>query len=404
MPGELQCPVPSKHTVIIVCSAYPEAGAKMLEVVRANAGKGKRYLSNFEPREDLGVFYARKVNALFYRSDTNNTTVIFTDKMDVKQFHVLQMLLPKYMPDLFKENPLTEKETALLKSLGNKSAVEYETLIAEYAKDLDIRAEIIRTKLAGFETAFERVRIDEVKTELNSLQNDYENCLSTIRELNKNIEEKRYVLAGLECALYNSADSGLIGYFMCNKNLSVIKVTGTAIEFVSHGYADIYDREAFDKYADNLDGFLYNGINPAVTKAQMQKLYNAIFAENKYKLRLCAAFTADMKNGLRAFQYYNFPLETKDYLPNPHIQNYGCVGSYAVRFQEYVNQKDYIGAIDQATVSGRNLNFYDSTVMSTFAKNLSGATVRCIEKSDGSLMTPIEAIRELEEDDQCQDR
>lgn len=390
------------HNIFIIYTTDSETGKKMLELLRANAGTGKRYLSRYALCEDLRIFYARKLNALFYRNDVDKSTVIFTDKLELKHFHALQMMIPKYLPSLFKDNPLNETETALLKSTGNKSASEYELLIEETVKNLDIRAEIIRTKLAGFETSFERIKLDEIKNEIYVYESSYENQLSIMRELAVKIQDRRYTLAGLESAINeHSDDSELMEYFMCNKNLSIIRVNGTAIEFVINGYADIYDADAFELYVGNHGGYMYNKINPTVTKPQMERLYKAIFNERKFKLRLCAAYTADMRTGLRALKQYMFPSESRTYLPNPHIQHFGCIGSYAGRFQEYMRKRDYIGAIDQAVVSARNLNFYDSTVISTFAGELSRTSISCIEKQDGTLLTPLEAIKETEEP--CQD-
>ena len=63
----IQTPHLSSHTISIVyINNSIEAGKKMLEIVRVNAGTGKRYLSNYNRREDLRVFYARKFGALFY--------------------------------------------------------------------------------------------------------------------------------------------------------------------------------------------------------------------------------------------------------------------------------------------------------------------------------------------------
>ena len=397
IPDGVKYPVDSQCNIFIIYNSLsPDAGAKMLEIIKANAGTGKRYMGNYSRQEDLRVFYARKLNALFY-SDNNRNTVIFTDKLELKHFHVLQMMLPKYLPSLFKNNPLTEAETELLKSLGNTSVVEYETLIETFSKDIDIRSEIIRTKLAGFETAFERIRINEIADEIDCYQRDYDNYISMMRDVSNKIQERKYIIAGLECAINeHSGDSQLMEYFMCNKNLSIIKVTGTGIEFVAHGYADVYDVDAFEQYVGNHKGYLYSGLNSAVTKSQMEKLYRAIFSENRYKLRICAAYTADMRTGLRAFQHYCFPPESRSHLPNPHIQTFGCIGTYAGRFQEYMQKRDYVGAIDQSVVSSRNLNFYDSTVMSAFAKDLSYTVIKCIEKPDGTLLTPLELIKELE--------
>ena len=392
------------HSITIIHMMQPDSGAKMLEIVKANAGQGKRYLDNYNRRDDLHVFYARKVKALFYTDDTERNTIIFVEKMELKHFHALQMMIPKYLPLLFTDS-LTETDTALLKSCGNKSAVEYETLIESFAKDIDIREEIIRIKLAGFETVFERVRADEIRAQIKWHQEDYDNLLSKLRDASHKVQECKYMLAGLESVIdRQSEDWELMEYFMCNKNLTIIKVVGTTIEFIAHGYADIYDADAFEQYAGNLDGYMYNHLHPSVSKSQMQKLYRAIFDECKYKLRICAAYIADMRTGLRGISSYLFPPESRTYLHNPHIQFHGCIGSYAGRFQEYMQKRDYVGAIDQAVVSARNLNFYDSTVMNTFAKELSRTTTSCIEKPDGTLLTPREAILELEGGgDECQD-
>lgn len=392
------------HSICIIYPLEAGAGAAMLEVVKSNAGKGNRYLSDYTRRDDLQVFYARKAKALFYTNDSGRNTVIFAEKLELKQFHVLQMMLPKYLPSLFREHPLNEKEIALLKSTGNKSAVEFETLLDLFAKDLDIRAEIIRNKLSSFETAFERAKIENLQSEINSYQSSYEYYLSMMRDMANKIQESKYTLAGLEFAISeHSGDSELMEYFMCNKNLSLSKVRGTAIEFVAHGYADVYDEDAFERYVGNHGGSLYHYLSVSITKSQMEKLYRAIFSERKYKLRLCAAYRADICNGLQPIKNHVFPTESQTYLPNPHIQNHGCTGSYAGRFQEYMQRRDYVGAIEQTIVSARNLNFHDSVIIRTFARELSHSTINCIERPDGTLLTPQEAIIELEGNTSCQD-
>ena len=393
------------YSISIISASSPDAGEAMLEKIRANAGTGKRYMSDYIRHDDLQVFFGKRVNALFYRHTNERNIIIFVDKQELKQFHALQMMIPKYLPSLFADNPLTEKETELLKSTGNKSAGAYEMLIEEFAKHLDLRVEIIRSKLAGFETVFERVRVDELKKEISRYESDYSNYLSYLRELTEKIQNCQYTLMGLECSIgEHSGDSELMEYFMCNKNLSIVSVNGTVIEFISHGYADVYDEDAFDQYVSNHNGFMYNNLNSSVTKPQMEMLYRSIFGDQKYKLRMCAAYSAGMNNGLLAKSRFTYPVESQTYLPNPHIQFHGCIGGYAGRFQEYMRKRDYVGAIDQAAVSGRNLNFYDSAAISSLARELSGSKLCCIEKPDGSLLTPLEAIHELEGGAVCQDQ
>jgi len=371
----------------------------MMDIIKTNAGIGRRYISDYTRQDDLHVFYGRKTKALFYIDESRRNTIIFTDKLDLKQFHVLQMMIPKYLPSLFADNPLTQMEIELLKSTGNKYAVEYETLIEEFSKDLDIRAEIIRIKLAGFETVFERQKVDALKKEILNYQKDYENYLSLMRDSHNNMQERMYMLAGLENSINKQTeDSELMEYFMCNKNLTIIQVEGTIIKFVAHGYVDVYDEDAFEQYASNHDGYLYRSITPNIMNSEMENLYRAIFSDGIYRLRICAAYLVDMRSGLKALQHFSFPAESQTYFPNTHIQSFGCIGSYEGRFQEYMNKRDYVGAIDQAVVSARNLNFYDSSVMSRFAEDFSRTNIPCLESSDGRLLTPRAAISELEGD------
>jgi hypothetical protein len=112
-----------------------------------------------------------------------------------------------------------------------------------------------------------------------------------------------------------------------------------------------------------------------------------------------------MKNSLTPIRGYTFPPESRDYLPNPHIQRFNCIGGYSGRFAEYMHRHDYVGAIDQAVMSARNLNFHDSTVMESLAYELSHTAIKCVEDKDGTLMTPRQAIKRMEEDAaECQNQ
>jgi len=385
------------YGIHIVYTEKIDTGEKMLEIIEANVGADKQYLSYYNRRDDLRVFFARKINALFYTDIDGMNTIIFTDRLEMKHFHTLQILIPKYLPILFENSSLTEIETSLLKSTGNKSAVEYEMFINELSKGLDIRSDIIRIKLAGFESAYERRQVSEIRRKIFGFQQDYDNYLQALRDIAQKKQTMQYALAGLEGDIIaRKDDSELVEYFLCNKNLSIVSVINTTLKFIAHGYADIYDEEAFNQYVGNHNGYMYSNLSLAITTSQMEKLYRAIFEEGKYKLRICAAFSADMRDGLSPISQYTYPSESSTYLPNPHIQQYGCIGTYAGRFEEYVERKDYVGAIEQAIVSARNLNFYDSSAIAEFARLFSHTSIKCVEKSDGRLLTPSEAVVDLE--------
>jgi len=391
------------YTIYIVYPQDNSCGKQLLDVARFGVGEGKQYFDTYTLQEDLRVFYIRKLDGLFYIG--GNSTMIFLDYLDIRRFHALQMMIPKYLPMLFAGSPLSDKETALLKCLGVRSSDEYERLIEQFALRLDMRGEIIRTRLKGFETVFEQEQACQVKRIIEKYQRDYRTTLDNLRCTLNSIQDQQIILAGLQSRIDcgDREESELMEYFLCNKQLSVIRVKGTELEFVVHGYTDIFDEEAFDIYAGNPSSYLYRGISGNVTKGGMERLYRAIFGGGAYKLRVCAAYRVDMRNSVMPLSDYVFPPESLTYLPNPHIQRFGCIGGYASRFAKYMHNRDYVGAIDQAAVSARNLNFHDSTVMETLAHALSHTAIKCIEDADGNLMTPKEAIKRLEEE-ACQHR
>ncbi|MDL2234134.1 hypothetical protein LJC63_11240 [Ruminococcaceae bacterium OttesenSCG-928-L11] len=373
-------------------------GMQLLESVRSHIGAGKRYLADLTMREDLRVFFIRRLDGLFYTNE--RSAIIFLDHLDIRRFHALQMMIPRYLPTLFESSPLSDEETALLKSLGSRASGEYERLIEQFARRLDMRGEMIRTRLRGFEKSFERERAHQIEEVIARFERDYKSMLEDLRRTANAIQDQQIILAGLRCRMdgEEQGESELMEYFLCNKSLSIIRVAGTELEFVAHGYADVFDEDAFDAYARNHGSALYRSLRSDISKDSMERLYRAIFESGIYKLRVCAAYRADMRNSLTPIREYNFPPESRDYLPNPHIQRYGCIGGYATRFAEYMYNRDYVGAIDQAAVSARNLNFHDSTVMETLAHTLSHTAIRCIEDTTGTLMTPRQAIKKLEEE------
>ena len=394
IPDMLQKSDEKKHTIFII---HSDIGDKLLDLVESTIGAGTSYFSNYTRKDDLRVFYVRKAKSLIYTDDTGRNAIIFASALELKHFHALQMTIALYLPQLFANTPVSEKEMSLLRSTGNKSAAEYEALLEDFAQGIDMRSENIRGKLAGFETSAESTKRAEVQARLEALDIKYKSKQDELREISNEIQDAKILLAGLDSHLeQHPEDSDLINYFICNKNLTVIKTIGTALEFVVHGHVSFFDEAAFEKYGANHTGYMYKGLRNGITPTQMEMLYRSIFSDNRYKLRICAAYTVDVRVGITAMTGYSFPTECSTHLPNPHIQNQGCIGGFAERFQEYILRQDYVGAIEQASVSARNLNLFDSTVMTTFAKQLSGTSKKCIETSSGELLTPLEAIKELE--------
>ena len=370
----------------------------LVDTIKSNKKLFKKIIPELYYRHDIKIYYGRKLNALFYTNEQNTFTLILTDKLKLDIFHALQSMIPKYLPNLFKNTcSLNEDEILLLKSLEGKSEKLYLDFIDQMVKDYKFRDEYIKYQLENFIPSIEEKEYEEIKSNIEVLTNNFENNLQNLRDLNSKIEQSKRLLASfINSSSANEVNDKLIEYVIHHKDITIEYVEGDSICLVVCGYIDSYDIEALEQYMVNYNGFLYTNLNPLITMSQMKTLYKAVFIEEKYKLRICAAYKANMKLGLKAFREYRFSQEFVSYFANPHIHKYGCLGTFSGRFMECLFDKDYIGAFNQIVLSTRNLNFCDSSVMSYFAETFSKTSKRCLESVNGVLLTPIDVIKELE--------
>jgi len=84
-------------------------------------------------------------------------------------------------------------------------------------------------------------------------------------------------------------------------------------------------------------------------------------------------------------------------MPNPHIDQYRCMGNYSATINSLLRDNNYIGALEQCIASCKSLNWGDSTVMAQFIRTMYTGGKRCIELPDGSIVKPLAAIKWLEE-------
>lgn len=125
----------------------------------------------------------------------------------------------------------------------------------------------------------------------------------------------------------------------------------------------------------------------------------AIFVDRKIRLRFCAAYEFDLQGQVTGLNNHEFEQSVfGTYMPNPHIQQYHCLGNYAQQINLFLQQQNYIGAIEQCIASCISLNWNDWTVIEKFLSVLlqdAWGVQRCIELPDGSVVSATDAIEWL---------
>lgn len=376
-----------------------------LELIKSTFG---RIYKGWHRLEKVTDFYRKQFFVLCYINPELKSVAIFSDKLDIRKMHYLQCSIFAFLPWYFNpDEGVSEDEMALINSLREKTSTKYEEAIAKIAERYDFRTAKIRQLLSDFETKYERLECESVRSQIRDV-------ISTINSLNSQIGEylsakndMEIKLLGLEQRIADgSGDSEIMEYFLCNDKLVLFEVTDERMVFAVKSYLTYFDEEMALSAINNKSSYIYRpngrGCNNIIPAEQMEKLMRAIFIDQLLKVRFCAAYEFNLNGSVNAKQHFNFGHEFKDYMPNTHIDGYRCMGNYQQAINQLLMNRDYISAIEQCVASSKSLNFGDSTVMKTFMSALYGISDhrynnKCIELPDGSIVTPKEAVEWIEE-------
>lgn len=361
--------------------------------------------------EKVTVFFRKVFYVLCFINPELKSAIVFTSGMTVREMHYLQCGIVTFLPWYFsQEAGLTEIEMELIRSLREKSSEKYEECIAKIAERYDFKTARIRQLLDGFESRYERIGLDSARYE-------YEQTLRTINELNdrignylRQLRDAETKILGLETKISQSeGDSEIMEYFLCNKHVGLEDVDDNTMRFVVCDYLTYFDEEMARRMIDNAQSYVYRpsgrGCNNIIPADDMKMLMQAIFLDEKLRIRFCAAYEFRLEGNTRALAAYDYGSEYREYMPNPHIDKYSCLGNYSAEMNRCLKIHNYIGAIEQCIASCKSLNFGDSVVMVEFMKRLYGLsdygsrnTPRCIELPDGKVVKPKEAIEFLKKE------
>lgn len=139
-----------------------------------------------------------------------------------------------------------------------------------------------------------------------------------------------------------------------------------------------------------------------ITQYHLEKLYKALFLEDRYTLYISSVIEMDFINNTVANSSYNVGSMG---IPNPHFNEYRCWGSYGPIIQQAMQKNDFISATLAVKAAIANLNFTDAVVMSVLAERLSRTANNAYnsvpavkDEETGELMTINQLKEKLNED------
>lgn len=330
---------------------------------------------------------------------------VFVDSLGFRKYHFLQIGITNLLPWFF-ETSLRPNDAyyKLLHATGDRVPEKYLEALSAIADmyEEEFREPKLRDALGGFEHQYERKRLETLDSQIGSytaqlvrLQKQYNEALKARGELQVNYE-------ALECRLSKASDEDgeVFDFFLHSRNLHLEEVKDDRITFAVTTYASNYDPDAIDRVISNPDSYFWGesvGRGAVLTEQQRVDLVRALFIDETLRLRFCSCYDVQNHGGVYARDGYKYSSKFDSYMPNPHIQYHGCLGSYPPRINECLERWDYVGAIATCIASAGSINFMDSVVSRELFKDLFAKTCKaCIELPDGVVVTPKKAVEWLE--------
>lgn len=369
----------------------------------------------FVPR--VQEFFSRDFGCFALVNDNLKSSVILANtNEEIKKWHAMQAAVLTLVPWYFnKEEGITDEERRLFTALTDGDAAEYAAALEDIF-DKHYREKYLSDALDGFADRRLVNQLASVSLNIDQLQDRISEYHSMIAEYAAELREKQATALGLRMTLdASAAENDLLDYFKGCNNISLIAAdkerNGGYVEFFAHDYLTYWDEDEAETSIRNKHSNIYSSAPRTryVSKKDMRFLMTAIFVEKLLKVRIIARYSLDGNGHPRGFSYSEYPAEFADYLPNPHIQRYHCLGQYESTMERALIAGDFIPAVEQCIASVRSLNFGDDPVMCEFMPHMYNSTARFIALPDGTQASPAEAVAYLkstgyipseEEDDQ----
>ncbi len=340
------------------------------------------------------------MNARFYIDKTSKRTLVVCEGLSFRSFHLLQALTPRLLPWFFVDAPLNDDENALLQSLTKSTSGDYESTLAVLASRINIRERAITMMIGGFEKRCREERVGQTKNKIEQMRQQLLQAEEMYRDTLSRLNELNDMLTGQELALASiSDDSELVDYFIHHPGITPTHAESNEIHFTVKTFFELFDPEMYRTYRDNHRSFLYAGYERSDKFESFnarQKFLDAVFSDNPpFKVKMCANYALNLEGYVYATEKYPYGQGFEDFIPNPHIHQYACIGDYVPHIQAAIRSGDLITAIEQCAASARSINLAESVTVSYFLNDLFTSTNRIIRLQDGRDVTPEEALQYL---------
>ena len=352
-------------------------------------------------------FFVKSFRVYCYVKEDARQCVLLVSPLTLRVNHYLQCAVVAFLPWYFRNAEgkfeVSKLEMDLIQSLRDKNSSIYREAAENIANTFDIRSAYVKQELHDVGNVIWKQRLKEVENEIYSYREQIKDLRDKVSDRVMLLEKKLVEELGLKAKTDTPSDD-IMNLFLDRKNLILIPGYHTTISgdivFAVRGYLDFYDEDAAEAFINNEKSVLYDYSSPKVTLEGQKRIFKELFIRHDYglRIRICAEYKIAIGSGrVYGIERPSYPPECSTYMPNPHIDRYGCLGNNERIMVDCLGNGDFVGCIEQCMSSCYGLNFHDTAVMREFVDKFFGSDIKCIELPSGEVVDVPEALEWIAE-------
>lgn len=296
--------------------------------------------------------------------------------------HILGCL-PRLFPALFQgELAPTQDELILLKGFysGSLSSAPCRRAIRNILDTLHIKDKLVEKAVAAITTKAYEAKMNSLCETIQQLNQRIEEARKTISDCLKNIDKTNARIAWLCTNKQDTVQKEMVDFIRSN-DIEIEESTGKGMRFVVYTTLCTYDETLVPNYLLNSDR-VTGSITYRYSPEQVREFLKQLLLDRKFQLKLKAMYT------LNADCYTSAEFASDvgdDYIYNPHISQYACLGGYARDLEEAQRQHDYVASLAICQQSAGSVNPAEPMQYIRILKDLADSKGNVIRTPQGDI-------------------
>lgn len=296
--------------------------------------------------------------------------------------HILGCL-PRLFPALFQGNLApTQDELILLKGFysDSLSSAPCRRAIRNILDTLHIEDNLVEKAVAAITSGANEAKMKSLLETIHYLNQRIEESRQNISDYLKNIDQTNARIAWLAVNKSDTVQKEMVDFIRSN-DIEIENSSADGMRFVVHTTLTTYDETLVPNYLLNSDR-VTGSIASRYSPEQVREFLKQLLLDRKFELKLKAKYT------LNADCYTSAEFVSDvggDYIWNPHISQYACLGGYARDLEEAQRQHDYVASLAICQQSAGSVNPAEPAQYIRLLKDLADSKENVIRTPQGDI-------------------